>query len=63
MVFFTTVEEFYQISIERDGILYYSGSILPTDNIKITGEMSTVMKDLVGTSVTWPKAVFSKILI
>ena len=52
MVFFTTVEEFYQISIERDGIHYYSGSILPTDNIKITGEMSTVMKDLVGTSVT-----------
>ena len=29
-------------------ILYSSGSILPTDNIKITGEVSTVMKDLAG---------------
>ena len=38
--------KYQKISIERDGILYYSGRILPTDNIKITGEMSTVMKDL-----------------
>ena len=38
--------QYQKISIERDGILYYSGRILPTDNIKITGEMSTVMKDL-----------------
>ena len=38
--------QYQKISIERDGILYYSGKILPTDNIKITGEMSTVMKDL-----------------
>ena len=27
-------------------ILYYNGRILPTDNIKITGVVSTVMKDL-----------------
>ena len=35
-----------KISIEKDSILCYSGRILPTDIIKITGEMSTVMKDL-----------------
>ena len=38
--------QYQKISIQRDGILYYSRRILPTDNIKITGEMSTVMKDL-----------------
>ena len=27
-------------------MVFSSGTILPTDNIKITGEMSTVMKDL-----------------
>ena len=34
--------QYQKISIERDGILYYSGRILPTDNMKIT----TVMKEL-----------------
>ena len=38
--------QYQKTSIERDGILHYSGRILPTDNIKITGEISTVMKDL-----------------
>ena len=35
-----------KVSIERDGILYYSGRILLSGNIKITGQMSTVMKYL-----------------
>ena len=43
---FINPTQYQKISIERDGILYYSGRILPTDNTKITGEMSTVMKDL-----------------
>ena len=38
--------QYQKISIERDRILYYSRRIPPTDNIKITGEMSTVMKGL-----------------
>ena len=38
--------QYQKISIKRDGILYYSVIILPTDNIKITGEMSAAMKDL-----------------
>ena len=38
--------QYQKISIKRDGILYYSGRILPTDNMQITGEISTAMKDL-----------------
>ena len=38
--------QYQKISIDRDGILYYSERILPTDNTQITGEMSTVIKDL-----------------
>ena len=38
--------QYQKISIERDSILYYSGRIPPTDNIKITGEMSAAMKGL-----------------
>ena len=37
--------QYQKISIERDGILYYSGRILPTRNTKVTGEISTIMKD------------------
>ena len=38
--------QYQKISIESDSILYYSERILPRDNIKITGEMSTAMKGL-----------------
>ena len=38
--------QYQNISIERESVLYYSGRILPTGKIKITGEMSTVIKDL-----------------
>ena len=43
---FTKPTQYQKISIERDGILYHSERILLTDNIKITGEMFTVMKGL-----------------
>ena len=38
--------QYQTISTERDSVLYYSGRILPADSIKITGEMSRVMKVL-----------------
>ena len=34
---FIKLTKYQKISIEKDGILYYSGRILPTNNIKITG--------------------------
>ena len=43
---FIKPSQYQKISIERDGILYCSGRILPTDSTKITGEVFTVMKDL-----------------
>ena len=41
--------QYQKISIERDNILYSGGRIFLTNNIKITDEMSTAMKDFAET--------------
>ena len=54
------VKEFLQpaayqhISMEKDGILYYTGRILPEDDITIVGRATNVMKDLTSTSFCVP---------
>ena len=44
---FVKPSQYQKISMEKNDILYYSGRILPTDNIRADGnQLSTVMKDL-----------------
>ena len=43
---FLKPSQYQQITSERNGILYYTGRILPTENVTSTCEMSDVMKDL-----------------
>ena len=43
-----------KISKEKDGILYYIGRILPTDNITVAGNMTSTMKDLTSTTFCVP---------
>ena len=41
---------YQKISVEKDKVLYYTGRILSTSNIKAAGEMSSVIKDLSATT-------------
>ena len=43
-----------KISIEKDGILYHIGRILPTDTISVAGRLTTTMKDLTSTTFCVP---------
>ena len=42
------------ISKEKEGILYYTGRILPNQNVTVVGRMTNVMKDLQQTSFCVP---------
>ena len=43
---FVKENEYQNISLQRDGILYYKGRVLATEKINASYKMSTVMKDL-----------------
>ncbi|MEM7375648.1 MAG: hypothetical protein AAF587_44055 [Bacteroidota bacterium] len=43
---FTSHAKYKKISHEREGILYYTGRILPTDEVSIIGKATNIMKDL-----------------
>ena len=43
---FLKASQYEKISIEKHGILFYSGRILPTDTVNTIGEISSVVKDL-----------------
>ena len=43
-----------KISMEKDGILYHIGRILPTDSISVAGRMTSTMKDLTSTTFCVP---------
>eukprot|EP00111_Clytia_hemisphaerica_P023806 TCONS_00070145-protein len=43
---FVPTNKVKKISEMKDGILYYTGRILPTDNVTILGNATNVMKDL-----------------
>ena len=47
-------ENEYQISFQKDGILYYKGRILATEKINGNCEISTVMKDLCSNTLCVP---------
>ena len=51
---FLNVSQYKDLSIEKDGLLLYTGRILPTDNITIVGNVTRVMKDLTATSFCVP---------
>ena len=52
---FAKPSEYEKISTERDSILYYTGRILPTENIiDVREQMSDVMKDLSATTFCVP---------
>ena len=51
---FVNVSQYKDLSIEKDGVLYYTGRILPTDNITVIGKATKVMKDLKATSFSVP---------
>ncbi len=51
---FLNVSQYKDLSIEKDGLLLYTGRILPTDNITIVGNVTKVMKDLTATSFSVP---------
>ena len=51
--FFKTCQYQY-ISIEKNGILYYNGRILPTEKIQAASEMTEVMKDLCSSTFCVP---------
>ena len=46
--------KYQNISMEKNGVLYYTGRILPTQEIKVVANMTNVMKDLVSTSFCVP---------
>ena len=43
---FMKADKYKKFSVEKDGILIYSGRILPTDTITVSGRMTLAMKDL-----------------
>ena len=43
---FVRTSHYQQISIEKNGILYYTWRILPTEKIQAANEMTEVIKDL-----------------
>ena len=45
---------YQRMSIEKNGILYYSGRILPTDKIQAASEMTEVMKGLCSSTLCVP---------
>ena len=55
---FISPKKYEKISTMKDGILYYSGRILPTDKVSIIGKFTSVMKDL--SSDTFLVPVLSK---
>ena len=51
---FTNPAQYKDISREIDGLLMYTGRILPNDEITILGKATQVMKDLTATSFSVP---------
>ena len=51
---FVNISKYKNISTEIDGILRFSGRILPTDDISIVGRATQVMKDLSATTFAVP---------
>ena len=51
---FVKPSEYEKISIEKEGILYYTGRILPTQRVDSVVSLTDVMKDLSGTSFFVP---------
>ena len=51
---FLKPKQYSKISKEHHGILYYTGRILPDDNVSIVGKMTKVMHDLCSTSFFVP---------
>ncbi|MEM7375655.1 MAG: hypothetical protein AAF587_44090, partial [Bacteroidota bacterium] len=51
---FTPEKKFSKISKTKDGILHYTGQILPTNNVTSTGKMTNIMLDLSGSSFFVP---------
>ena len=43
---FMNKKAYEKCSMEKDGVLYYSGRILPNDQVSIVGKMTNVMRDL-----------------
>ena len=46
--------QYKNMSLETDGVLTYTGRILPTDDITILGRATDVMKDLTSTMFCVP---------
>ena len=55
---FLKESQYKNISKEKDGILFYTGRILPTQNVSIVGRMTEAMKDL--TAITFCVPVLEK---
>ena len=51
---FMKENQYKRISKEKEGILYYTGRILPNQNVTVVGRMTNVMKDLQQTSFCVP---------
>ena len=51
---FVKPSKYKNISVETDGVLRFSGRILPTDDISIVGKATQVMKDLSSTTFAVP---------
>ena len=51
---FNPESKFKKISEEKDGILYYTGRILPTDQISTLGKATSTMKDLTASTFCVP---------
>ena len=51
---FLKESQYKKISKEKDGILFYTGRILPTQNVSIVGRMTEAMKDLTATTFCVP---------
>ena len=43
---FVKLSKFKNITKEKNGILYYTGRIMPTDQVNVVGKLTSVMKDL-----------------
>ncbi|XP_066931129.1 uncharacterized protein [Clytia hemisphaerica] len=55
---FTNKTKYNKISEEKDGILFYTGRILPTDQITAIGKATAIMKDL--TALTFCVPIIDK---
>ena len=51
---FVSLSKYKNMSMEKDGILLYTGRILPIDNVTIVGNATKVMKDLSATTFNVP---------